>query len=784
MYIEFVEIQNFRKLKSVRIDLSNKTTVFVGANNSGKTSAMVALSYFLIDKTPFTTNDFTLSSWTKINAIGQRWETSGLYDEWETAELEEWSSTLPSIDIWLNASAHEIYYVTHLLPSLSWAGGLLGVRLRFQPKNIQDLFKEYISARTNAKKTIEEAQKLKQAGNPEAVENYLVSLWPKNMCEFLERRLRLFEIKAYKLDPSQIKTPENGIARSQTLPADAVAMLEEPFRKLIRIDKIDAHRGFSNLSSKSSNDPEDENNEQLEKGKLSDQLRSYYKKHIDPSKTPDPSDVDALEAIYKAQLQFNEKLKTGFKTKFDELETLGYPGVTDPKLELSTKLKPVDGLSHPSALKFVVSKEEHTEISITLPEHYNGLGYQNLISMVFKLMSFRDDWMQVGKAGKQANLLSSQDNIHPLHLVLVEEPEAHLHVQVQQVFIRKAYEVLRNNDRLGDNVTLSTQLIISTHSSHIAHECNFAQLRYFRRRPAVNGEVPISNVINLSEIFGKEDDTAKKEDDTAEFVSRYIKATHCDLFFADASILVEGSAERMLVPHFIKENYPELHQSYISLLEIGGSHAFRFKNLLDHLGLVTLIITDLDSVDPAGNHPGKQPQRGVGLITSNNTLKTWVPQKQLIDDLLDLPIQGKVLETDEFYSVRVTYQIPLKISLKDGDNPEEVIPNSFEDAFVFNNIVLIKDLKTDGLLKKCADTIGAATSVTDLNKEIYDLIKANGKLKAEFALDLLYKKDPQTLMVPVYIKQGLDWLNEKIKIKRQDDIAAIILTPQNVAANE
>ena len=43
----------------------------------------------------------------------------------------------------------------------------------------------------------------------------------------------------------------------------------------------------------------------------------------------------------------------------------------------------------------------------------------------------------------------------------------------------------------------------------------------------------ISNVINLSEVFGNEDDTAM-------FVSRYIKSTHCDLFFADASILIEG----------------------------------------------------------------------------------------------------------------------------------------------------------------------------------------------------------------------------------------------------
>ena len=59
-----------------------------------------------------------------------------------------------------------------------------------------------------------------------------------------------------------------------------------------------------------------------------------------------------------------------------------------------------------------------------LPERYNGLGYQNLISMVFRLMSFRDGWMRVGKAGK--DLTANKTEMSPLHLVLIEEPEAHL----------------------------------------------------------------------------------------------------------------------------------------------------------------------------------------------------------------------------------------------------------------------------------------------------------------------------------------------------------------------
>ncbi|MGO7388926.1 AAA family ATPase, partial [Rhizobium ruizarguesonis] len=83
--------------------------------------------------------------------------------------------------------------------------------------------------------------------------------------------------------------------------------------------------------------------------------------------------------------------------------------------------------------------------NLYLPEDSNGLGYQNLISMVFRLMAFRDSWMRVGKAQSKA---SDEAIIPPLHLVLIEEPEVHLHTQVQQVFIRQAYKILRNHDQL------------------------------------------------------------------------------------------------------------------------------------------------------------------------------------------------------------------------------------------------------------------------------------------------------------------------------------------------
>lgn len=83
---------------------------------------------------------------------------------------------------------------------------------------------------------------------------------------------------------------------------------------------------------------------------------------------------------------------------------------------------------------------------------------------------------------------------------------------------------------------------------------------------------------------------------TRRFVTRYLQTTHCDIFFADAVILVEGAGERILLPHFLKYfKKGELFRSYIAILEIGGSHAFRLRELIECLGLPTLIITDIDA---------------------------------------------------------------------------------------------------------------------------------------------------------------------------------------------
>lgn len=480
MHIQHVEIGNFRKLQAVRVDFSEETTVFVGANNSGKTSAMVALRHFLVDRTDFSINDFTLSHWAKLDAMAIAWETSA---PGEKEAVFDWGGVLPHLDVWLNVPTQDLHYVQKILPTLDWAGAYIGVRLRYEPKDIQALKQEYLAAKLAAASVMGAALTSAEgeaAAMPPLVEGF--ALWPKSMMDFLSLRLRSsFEVRAYLLDPEMLVMPKNGIATPQALPFDSEPIEGDPFKKIIRIDEISAQRGFGFVKASNRGDDSQEDGNPRGGKKLSSQLRNYYTQHLDPFDRPEPKDLEALQALHSAQAAFGKRLATCFSAALKELEDIGYPGVTDPKLTITTSIKPIDGLNHASAVQYEVPThlKEGGGFAHRLPEDSNGLGYQNLVSIVFALMSFRDKWMKVGKAAKSTD--PEEALIPPLHLVLIEEPEAHLHAQVQQVFIKQAYDVLRKHDKLKTTTDLRTQLVVSTHSSHLAHEADFASLRYFRR---------------------------------------------------------------------------------------------------------------------------------------------------------------------------------------------------------------------------------------------------------------------------------------------------------------
>ena len=722
MKIQSVHIRNYRKLRNCHIDFGEKETVLVGANNSGKTSAISAIVWFLKNTDRFTLKEFTATNWASINKVGEKWLEHDSIDE-ALLSSHQWDNIVPSMDVWINVEDGEQYRVNHLIPSLSsWDGKKVGVRGQYEPKDVKKLYSVYKEAKMKAK-MLEDTEEWERAGSPE--------LYPKNLCDFLGKGSNLreyFDVKYYIIDPALDPDSEDEV---QTTPDNEIG--NNPLDGLIKVDTILASRDFS--------DPEGQTDSDIDT--LSKQFQQYYKSSGQEDEELTCEGLKLLGGIVTANKTYDEKLKKTFEVPVSELRNINYPGFQNPEIKIRSKIQIEEAIKHDSAVQFAIQGMEE----LVLPEKYNGLGYRNLISIYLKLIDFREKWLKP---------LTDGENIEPIHIVFVEEPEAHLHAQAQQVFVKKAFEALCNNKLIKRHPWLNTQLVLSTHSNHVVNELDLNCMRYFKRVIDDNdNKIPISKVVNLSSTFGT------NEEETKQFVTRYIRLTHCDIFFSDAVILVEGPAEKILVPSFLAK--AGLDSYYISVIEVNGRHAHSFRKLIEKIGIATLIVTDIDATetkvgeDGKERHPSVLTAKGNGYKTGNPSIKSWLSGKEQIDDLLALDEKEKLVN-----NVRIAFQTPVNVKWdKNKEDLTEVCPYTFEDALIFTNLELFRQegLKKMGAITTIANLLKHSDSANELQNKIFEKLESkSGFQKADFAISLLYKDDFTDLIAPEYIQEGLEWM--------------------------
>ncbi|MEX6389170.1 hypothetical protein [Proteus mirabilis] len=84
----------------------------------------------------------------------------------------------------------------------------------------------------------------------------------------------------------------------------------------------------------------------------------------------------------------------------NELKTMGYTALGgNPSVQIAAKISGMDALERASSIRYHFDDKDVEYI----PEHYLGLGYQNLIYLTFRLLEFRDKWMRVGKSAIAKN---------------------------------------------------------------------------------------------------------------------------------------------------------------------------------------------------------------------------------------------------------------------------------------------------------------------------------------------------------------------------------------------
>jgi putative ATP-dependent endonuclease of the OLD family len=772
MYLNRYCLRNFRRLEDVEISLEDKETIFVGANNSGKTSATEAFRLFVSRLRSFQIHDFSSPLISKFDRFG----------EMDIQENETYGEDLPFIelDLWFTVSPTTEYgRVADFLPSLELEYTEVGVRIRFAVKDPVNLYKAYHSAYPKGTRHYSEQQQ-------------------KTLSYFLSQGNNLrehYSLKYYKLE-KLTSSPDIDIILHAMKEIEG----QNTLKKLLRVDYVEAQRNINERESSRSTC-------------LSSVFSDFYKHNLKKQE----NDTKSVSIIDESNENLTKHYKEQFKSLIDIISNLGFPTLNDRVLRIISSLNPEQALSGSTTLTYFEESTKHQ-----LPEAYNGLGFKNLIYMAIQIAHYLIQWID-----------TEQDRPF-CQAIFIEEPEVHLHAQVQQTFIRQIRKVIEemanfkltkqsledlrqegipdnvlenlthleeqqfpSNDtflnavkeKIGEEPTIryeelilkyakttikglssleyTTQLVVTTHSSHIVAESNFQPIRYFRRIKTKypcdsNNSLHIATtVLNLAR-FNQQ----SNEPENLSFLKRYMELTHCDLFFADAAILVEGTVERLLMPRMIKNEAPELTAKYLTILEVGGAYAHRFVSLLNFINLPTLIITDLDSIDPTKKREACRADI-IGAVTSNASIKALlieqkIPQDdkerlkkaQLVSSLMKLSQSDKKICTDACNGY-VTFQ--QAISVPDYGSERKMIPRTFEEAFIYENISAVRNGTIDALM----------TLPSELNYEadytsVFEAVNSSRYKKVEFALKQI--DTDEEWVTPAYIVDGLKWLSQELKL--------------------
>jgi len=383
----------------------------------------------------------------------------------------------------------------------------------------------------------------------------------------------------------------------------------------------------------------------------------------------------------------------------------------------------------------------YVEKGMNIPEGQFGLGYTHLVKIVAELIDYMEHYPDEKHNSK-------------INLIAIEEPEAFMHPQMQELFIKNINDALQVLVSTREK-KLNSQLFVTTHSSHVLnskiHMSNsLDDICYVYEE---GGCACAQNLYNESVMPDTKDE--KDRDKDFEFLKKHIKYKVSELFFADAVIMVEGFAEETILPFYLEQE-SKLNKRYVSIFGINGAHAFLYKNLLERLRIPAVIVTDLD-IDRSESDDGEKKKEFAqimdlkGRSTTNRTIKYFNGNSEDLSELKPFIEKGNIY---------VTYQ--WKIG--------EYFPTSFEEAFILTNAdneilnAVLKDIK-----KRTYQQIVEKNGILDYeqNKErSYEWQVKLSNVKGEFASRLLYAlvtepadKRPK---LPKYIEQGLKWLSQKL----------------------
>lgn len=204
-----------------------------------------------------------------------------------------------------------------------------------------------------------------------------------------------------------------------------------------------------------------------------------------------------------------------------------------------------------------------------------GLGYNNALFMATELVLLRDG--------------------DDLGLLLIEEPEAHLHPQLQE----RVQELLEQSANNAGEGKQRVQVIMTTHSPSLAAGADIASM----------------TLVHRGQLYPLAHDKTRLKKNDYEFLRRFLDATKANLFFARGVAIVEGPAEVLLLPAIAKACDVSFSKHGLAVVNVGGVGLYHYARILQRanedevIPIPVVCLTDRDVVPNEADYI-KPPENG------------------------------------------------------------------------------------------------------------------------------------------------------------------------------
>jgi predicted ATP-dependent endonuclease of OLD family len=693
MKIFKIEIENYRLLKSFSIRLEDELSLIVGKNNTGKTSILSVMDKFLNEKSKFSYEDLNIDFKNELERLVKQ-------------EVLPVDSDPIGIKLKLFIEYNEdddLSNVSRVLMDLDPDNNKIVLGFDYTLS-----YSDFLKLRADYELFFANEQSKKHVNK---------DYEPRLLSDFLARQIGNY-FHGHKWS-FEYDIAINSVNESKFINLEKEGI---SIRDIVNFKYISARRDVTNKEKENT---------------LSKQTSSLYKKQEENSEKVQATEnfIDQLSVTDTTLSNIYSDL---FKDVIGKVKDFGGIKLNDTDIAIISTLQHRELLEGNTTV--VYTHDNHK-----LPEHYNGLGYMNLISMIFEIEILIQDFKR-DKEKKPADI----------NLLFIEEPEAHTHPQMQYVFIKNIKKLLGEGIIREDGINRPLQYVITTHSSHIVADSDFDDIKYLK-------------IESRNNVIAKNLNDLKKQYDVIpnqyQFLKQYLTISRAEIFFADKAILIEGDTERILIPTFMRkvdleeavrfkaegneDIFPPLLTQNISIIEV-GAYSHIFEKFIDFLGLKSLILTDIDAKGDAGrkdkadNPIIEACQVLNGTETSNTALLHFLAGTSW-EDLKTLTLEQRTKMIGKA-TICLCYQ----------QEEEAYHARSFEDAFIHINRAFIMDNKAEfqGLKnRKLFD---------DIENNAYVLADKCIKKKTHFALDILYNSDQNFInwSIPAYIRDGLLWLKK------------------------